>query len=68
MTDEVTANGIPTHSTGLNGPVRIETVNDWVIQDENNHSTGLNGPVRIETYPRQHCGWITFIAPALTGR
>ena len=57
-----------THSTGLNGPVKIETHARILCGVLEQYSTGLNGPVRIETPCKRFHNTLRLIAPALTGR
>ena len=55
-------------STGLHGPVRIETLYRLCLHAQQACSTGLHGPVRIETWPLTVKCSSRAAAPAFTGR
>ena len=55
-------------STGLHGPVRIETIIGSRTARVSACSTGLHGPVRIETFSCSFSAGRAPAAPAFTGR
>ena len=54
-------------STGLHGPVRIETKLTKSLQEHRAGSTGLHGPVRIETLPPSSPCWAAGRSTGLHG-